>query len=163
MSRTLVIALLAGALCLAGCKKAGEPGAGIGGQAGTAGAAAGAGGAGGPTAGSLADRVSAALKEKGFKVGRSETLPTQLGDRPQCKATERRRFLLSEGYVIVGTYASDADASACLAAFQAFAGPQWERYKTDYFQQGRYVVELNPNLSAEQKAKAREAVTGALK
>ncbi|WP_373044107.1 hypothetical protein [Vulgatibacter sp.] len=110
------------------------------------------------------ERVTKALGDAGLGPKGDETLPTRLGNRPECSPTERRRYNLEgeEMYVIVGTYADEAAATACMDAYQKFLGGMWEQFKADFYRDGRFVIELNPKMPAEQKEKARKAVAGSL-
>lgn len=110
-------------------------------------------------------RVTKALAEQGLKPQYTETLPTQLGSRAECKPVERRRYVIDENeeiYVVVGTYPTADAAKACIASYQQFLGGLWDQYKGDFFQQDRFVIELNPKAPADMKEKARKALDGSL-
>ncbi len=109
-------------------------------------------------------RIEKSLDENEAKPTFSETLPRPLGDRPACKAEERRRYNLEgdEVYVIVGTFPNVDAAKACIADYQQFLGKFWEQFKSDFYLEDRFVIELNPKMTPDIKAKAKKAVSAAL-
>jgi hypothetical protein len=119
----------------------------------------------GPTEAELrVERVVAALRDQGLGPTFDETLPTRLGNLDECRPTERRRYNLDGElvYVIVGTYATAADAETCIKAYEAFLGTMWNQFKNDFYQHDRYVIELNPQMTAPQKKGSSAAVRKAL-
>lgn len=110
------------------------------------------------------ERVVTALRKQALGPTFDETLPTRLGNLDECRPTERRRYNL-EGelvYVIVGTYPTAEAAGACIQAYENFVGAMWDRFKDDFYQQDRFVIELNPTMTDPQKDGARAAVREAL-
>ena len=109
-------------------------------------------------------KVRHELADQGLDPQIDETLPTRLGNRPECSPIERRRYNLAGElvYVIVGTYRDEAAAEACILAYQHFLADLWPTYQNDFYRLGRYVIELNPKMTQEQKDKARAAVQRAL-
>ena len=97
------------------------------------------------------ERVVAALRDQGLGPTFDETLPTRLGNLDGELV-----------YVIVGTYETAEGAGTCIKAYEAFVGSMWNQFKNDFYQQDRYVIELNPQMTAAQKKGASAAVRKAL-
>ena len=110
------------------------------------------------------ERIKKALADQGLEPQDNETLPTKLGNLDACKPTERRRYNLAGElvYVIVGTYPTTEAANACITAYEGFVGAMWDRFKGDFYRDDRFVMELNPTMTAEQKEKASAAVRASL-
>jgi len=111
-----------------------------------------------------AERVMKALEARGLAPQFHETLPTRLGNLDACLPEERRRFNLEgwEIYVIVGTYPTAEAAQTCIDAYAKFLGNLWDTYRNDFYRFDRYVIEVNPKMSPEQKEKAGAAIRASL-